>query len=191
MLDSEPTEHTAIEHLDAIGDDLPAMLSAAGAPGARASLAGDTAIASASVDAMKSELVRVGIAALAVNLLLLALFLRALLAPLYLLVANALTVAATLGITTWVFQDLLDQGQLVYYVPFATAVLLLALGSDYNIYLVGRHLAGRPAGRDRRGHPHRDARGVAQHLGRRPDPGRRASGCWRWSRSTPSASSRS
>ena len=104
---------------------------------ARASLAGDTAIASASVDAMRTELVRVGIAALIVNFLLLALFLRALVAPLYLLAANALTVAATLGIATWVFQDALGQGQLVYYVPFATAVLLLALGSDYNIYLVG------------------------------------------------------
>jgi RND superfamily putative drug exporter len=86
---------------------------------------------------MQTELIRVGGAALLVNFLLLAVFLRALVAPLYLLVANALTVAATLGITTWFFQDRLDQGQLVYYVPFATAVLLLALGSDYNIYLVG------------------------------------------------------
>ena len=110
---------------------------ASGAPQARASLAGDTAIASASVDAMRTELLRVGIAALIVNFLLLAVFLRALVAPLYLLAANALTVAATLGITTWFFQDALDQGQLVYYVPFATSVLLLALGSDYNIYLVG------------------------------------------------------
>jgi RND superfamily putative drug exporter len=113
------------------------MLAASGAPEARASLAGDTAIAAASVDAMRTELVRVGIAALIVNFLLLAVFLRALVAPLYLLAANALTVAATLGITTWLFQDVLDEGQLVYYVPFATAVLLLALGSDYNIYLVG------------------------------------------------------
>ncbi len=86
---------------------------------------------------MRTELLRVGIAALVVNFLLLAVFLRALVAPLYLLAANALTVAATLGITTWFFQDALDQGQLVYYVPFATSVLLLALGSDYNIYLVG------------------------------------------------------
>ena len=86
---------------------------------------------------MTEELIRVGVAALLVNFLLLALFLRALVAPLYLLAANALTVAATLGITTWFFQDQLDQGQLVYYVPFATSVLLLALGSDYNIYLVG------------------------------------------------------
>ncbi|HEX2503157.1 MAG TPA: MMPL family transporter [Miltoncostaeaceae bacterium] len=137
VLDSEPTEHTAIQRLDAIERALPGMLADSGAPGARASLAGDTAIASASVDAMRTELLRVGIAALVVNFLLLALFLRALVAPLYLLAANALTVAATLGITTWVFQDVLDQGQLVYYVPFATSVLLLALGSDYTIYLVG------------------------------------------------------
>jgi putative drug exporter of the RND superfamily len=137
VLDSEPTEHTAIERLEAIERALPGMLAASGAPGARASLAGDTAIASASVDAMRTELLRVGVAALVVNFLLLALFLRALVAPLYLLAANALTVAATLGITTWFFQDALGQGQLVYYVPFATSVLLLALGSDYNIYLVG------------------------------------------------------
>jgi putative drug exporter of the RND superfamily len=137
VLDAEPTESAAIERLDAIERALPELLASAGAPGARAALSGDTAIASASIGAMTTELLRVGAAALLVNLLLLALFLRALVAPLYLLVANALSVAATLGIATWFFQDLLDQGQLVYYVPFATAVLLLALGSDYNIFLVG------------------------------------------------------
>lgn len=137
VLDSPPTEHAAIQDLEAIERGLPGMLRDAGAPGAGARLAGDTAIAGASVDAMRTELIRVGAAALLVNFLLLAVFLRALVAPLYLLVANALTVAATLGITTWFFQDRLDQGQLVYYVPFATSVLLLALGSDYNIYLVG------------------------------------------------------
>ena len=80
VLDSEPTGHTAIQRLDAI-ERAPGMLADSGAPGARASLAGDTAIASASVDAMRTELLRVGIAALVVNFLLLALFLRALVAP--------------------------------------------------------------------------------------------------------------
>ena len=137
VFDSPPTEHDAIQDLDVLQARLPSMVDAAGAGDANARLAGDTAIAAASVDAMKTELWRVGGAALLVNFLLLAAFLRALVAPLYLLVANALTVAATLGITTWFFQDHLGEGQLVYYVPFATAVLLLALGSDYNIYLVG------------------------------------------------------
>jgi RND superfamily putative drug exporter len=37
-----------------------------------------------------------------------------------------------------VFQFLLDGADLAFYVPFAATVLLVALGSDYNVYLVGR-----------------------------------------------------
>ena len=33
---------------------------------------------------------------------------------------------------------MLGYGELSYYVPFAGIVLLVALGSDYNVYLVGR-----------------------------------------------------
>jgi RND superfamily putative drug exporter len=137
VMEEEPTEHEAIAALEEIQDAVPGMLRAAGMPGATASFAGDTSIAQAAVDAIGQELLRVGLVALAVNLLLLILFLRAVVAPLYLLLANVLSVAATLGLAVVVFQDWLGQGQLVYYVPFAAAVLLLALGSDYNIYLMG------------------------------------------------------
>jgi RND superfamily putative drug exporter len=47
-------------------------------------------------------------------------------------------VAATLGLTTAVFQGALGHEDLTYYVPFAAAVLLLSLGSDYNVFLAGR-----------------------------------------------------
>src|SRR5215213_10158445 len=77
-------------------------------------------------------------AVLLVNFLLLALFLRAVVAPLYLLAASVASVAATLGLTTYVFQDLLGHSDLTYYVPFAAGVLLVCLGSDYNVYVVGR-----------------------------------------------------
>lgn len=60
----------------------------------------------------------------------LAVFLRALVAPLYLLAASALALAAALGLTTYLFQDVLGYGEITYYVPFASAVLLVALGSD-------------------------------------------------------------
>ena len=59
-------------------------------------------------------------------------------APLYLLLASALAFTATLGLTTFVFQTLLGNEELTYYVPFAVAVLLVSLGSDYNVFLVGR-----------------------------------------------------
>jgi RND superfamily putative drug exporter len=68
----------------------------------------------------------------------LAVFLRAIVAPLYLLAASVLALFAALGVTVFVFQDLLGRGELTYYVPFAAAVLLLSLGSDYNVFIVGR-----------------------------------------------------
>jgi putative drug exporter of the RND superfamily len=37
-----------------------------------------------------------------------------------------------------VFQDLLGHDDLTYYVPFAAGVLLVSLGSDYNVFVVGR-----------------------------------------------------
>ncbi len=138
VLRDDPTEHQAIRAIRTLQDRLPGLLAAAGLGEASASLAGDSALATATVNATSGELLRVGIVAALVNLVLLAVFLRALVAPLYLLAASALSVAASLGLATYLFQDVLDQGQIVYYIPFATAVLLLALGSDYNIFLVGQ-----------------------------------------------------
>ena len=75
---------------------------------------------------------------LALNVLILALFLRALVAPLYLVASSALSVAATLGLTTFFFQGYLGHRDLTYYVPFAAGVLLVSLGSDYNVFVAGR-----------------------------------------------------
>jgi RND superfamily putative drug exporter len=90
------------------------------------------------VQAVVDTSIRVGAAVLLVNFLLLALFLRALVAPIYLLAASVASVAATIGLTKYVFQDLLGHTDLTYYVPFAAGVLLVCLGSDYNVYVVGR-----------------------------------------------------
>jgi RND superfamily putative drug exporter len=64
-------------------------------------------------------------------------FLRALVAPLYLLASSILALTASLGVTVWLFMDQLGRESLTFYVPFAAAVLLVALGSDYNIFGVG------------------------------------------------------
>jgi putative drug exporter of the RND superfamily len=81
---------------------------------------------------------RIAVAVLIVTFVLLAFFLRALLAPLYLLAASVLALLAALGITVWIFQGVLGYEGLVYFVPFAAGVLLVSLGSDYNIFVVGR-----------------------------------------------------
>jgi RND superfamily putative drug exporter len=70
-------------------------------------------------------------------LLILTVYLRAFLAPLLLLACSALGVAAAQGLTVLVFQDVGGGTGLTFYVVFATSVLLLALGSDYNVFTVG------------------------------------------------------
>ncbi len=137
VFDSDPLGATAIEQLRGLQAALPAMLAAAGLAGAQVAIAGDTAVGLSLVDQADADLGRVALAVGLVSLLLLVLFLRALVAPLYLLVSNVLAVGAALGLTTLVFQVFLGADGLVFYVPFAAAVLLVALGSDYNIFSVG------------------------------------------------------
>ncbi len=138
VLDSTPLEATAIDHIRALDDNLPAILADSGLADATAGIAGDTALASGIVRDTTDDLFRIGLAALTVNLLLLVIFLRALIAPLYLLASSVLALGATLGLAVLFFQGYLGQDDLTFYVPFAASVLLLSLGSDYNIFAVGR-----------------------------------------------------
>ncbi len=138
VLDTSPLGSEAIEDLDRLDGRLPELVEEAGLTEADAALTGQTAVARDTVEAVVGSSERVGAVVLAVNFVLLALFLRALVAPLYLLAASLLSVAATLGLTTYVFQGLLGHGDLTYYVPFAAGVLLVSLGSDYNVFVVGR-----------------------------------------------------
>jgi RND superfamily putative drug exporter len=138
IFDDDPLSTHAIHALRRIQDDLPSLLSGAGLSGVQAGVAGDTALAKDSGDTIHGDIARVALALLVANFVLLAIFLRALLAPLYLLAASVLALTAALGLTTWIFQDFLGHQDLTYYVPFAAAVLLLSLGSDYNIFIAGR-----------------------------------------------------
>ncbi len=71
------------------------------------------------------------------NLLMLLLFLRAVVASVVLLATSVLSLGATLGVTSLVFEMAAPGQGLTFYVPFAAAVLLLAFASDYNIFTVG------------------------------------------------------
>jgi len=138
VLEDDPHGGPAIETLDRLREEIEPLVADSGFEEASAAFTGETALAAETVDTLTGDLVRIAIAAFAVNLILLMIFLRAVVAPLYLLFASALAFAATLGLTTFVFQTLLGHEEITYYVPFAVAVLLLSLGSDYNVFLVGR-----------------------------------------------------
>jgi RND superfamily putative drug exporter len=137
VLDRDPLGAEAVEVVDALDRALPSVLAEAGLEQTSAALAGDSATASFLVHQTEDDLVRIALAAMIANLVMLLVFLRAVYSSVLLLGATLLSLAATLGITTLVFETLVPGQGLTFYVPFATAVLLLAFGSDYNIFTVG------------------------------------------------------
>jgi putative drug exporter of the RND superfamily len=137
VLDDDPLGATAIADLNQLSAAMPGLLQRAGLDGIRYGLAGDTAVSSELVAATNADLVRIAVAVLVINLVLLIGFLRALVAPVLLLICSVLALAASLGCLALLFQDRLGHSGVAFYVPFAASVLLLSLGSDYNIYGVG------------------------------------------------------
>jgi RND superfamily putative drug exporter len=138
IFDSDPTEAPAIGHLERLQRTLPTLLHQVGLGGATVGWGGETALGVETVQATDTSLWRVIAVAFAVNFVFLLLFLRSLFAPLYLLLASAAALAATFGLTIYFFSDVLHNPGLPYYIPVAFSVLLLSLGSDYNIFVVGR-----------------------------------------------------
>jgi putative drug exporter of the RND superfamily len=85
-----------------------------------------------------SDLVRIiPIVALLIALLL-AIVLRSLVAPLYLVASIVLSYAAALGLVGIIFVHLGGQDGLSFILPFLMFVFLMALGSDYNILIMSR-----------------------------------------------------
>jgi putative drug exporter of the RND superfamily len=69
---------------------------------------------------------------------LLALVMRSLVAPLYLILSVGLSYLAALGLSVLVFIEIAGDGGLVFFLPFLMFIFLLALGEDYNILVMSR-----------------------------------------------------
>ncbi len=89
-------------------------------------------------EASSRDLTRAYVFVLAGVLVVLVLLLRALVAPLYLILTILLSYSATLGVTRLLFVDLLGKEGITWWVPLFMFVMLVALGMDYNIFLIGR-----------------------------------------------------
>ncbi len=71
-------------------------------------------------------------------MLILALLLRSVVAPLYLMASVGLGFGATLGATVLLFQGLLGQDGLIFLLPIYIYLFVVALGTDYNILMIAR-----------------------------------------------------
>ncbi len=138
VFNSDPLGARAISAAQTIRRRMPELLAAAGLSGAQPLVGGDSALSADTANATHSDFLRVTPIAIAVIFCMLALLLRALVAPVYLLVASVLGLLAALGLTTYLFEGVLGHSGISIFVPLTIAVLLLSMGSDYNIFLVGR-----------------------------------------------------
>ena len=71
-------------------------------------------------------------------MMILALMLRSLVAPLYLMLSVGLGFTASLGATVLVFQGLLGEQGLIFILPIYIYLFVVALGTDYNILMTSR-----------------------------------------------------
>ncbi len=111
---------------------------AAAAGGGTALVGGPTAIQADTWAQSNRDTIVVAVAALVVVGVILMLLLRAIVAPLYLLLTNVLSYLAALGATIVITEKLLGWEHISYRIPLYMFIFLVALGSDYNIFITTR-----------------------------------------------------
>jgi RND superfamily putative drug exporter len=111
---------------------------AAAAGQATALVGGPTAIQADTWALSNRDTIVVAVVALVVVGVILAVLLRALVAPLYLLATNLLSYLAALGGTILITEKLLGWERISYRIPLYMFIFLVALGSDYNIFITTR-----------------------------------------------------
>jgi putative drug exporter of the RND superfamily len=132
----DPGNTPALNAVPAIRD---ATTKVAKSVGATDSAVGGEAPALYDISAISnSDLQRVVPIAILVIGILLALVLRSLVAPLYLIASVGISFLAALGLSVLLFIKIGGSGGLVFFMPFLMFIFLLALGEDYNILVMTR-----------------------------------------------------
>jgi len=126
------------EALQQIGELRQVARQTAAAGGGVALVGGPTAIQADTWALSNRDTLVVAALALLVVGVILAALLRALVAPLYLLLTNLLSYLAALGATIVITEVLFGWERISYRIPLYMFIFLVALGSDYNIFITTR-----------------------------------------------------
>jgi len=137
VLSEDPYGNEAIEVIPDLRRVLEGETVAYGA-GARILTGGLTAAYADIRETISEDFWRVAAITVAGILVVLIVLLRALIAPLYLVATVLLSWMASLGLAALLFQGILGHSGVSYFLSLIVFVLLVALGSDYNIFLMSR-----------------------------------------------------
>ncbi|MEA2448626.1 MAG: putative drug exporter of the superfamily, partial [Thermoleophilaceae bacterium] len=132
-LDGNPYSDAALRRIESIRARLSGI-----PPGVRALLGDGTAVRVDYRDATTRDLKVIVPLVLVVILITLIVLLRALVAPLYLLGTVILSFFAALGVSVAIFDGLFGQSSFDPALPIFAFIFLVALGVDYNIFLMSR-----------------------------------------------------
>jgi len=136
LVASDPSSSAALRQVPAIRAAVAAVARATGA--SAYGVAGEVPAAYDTGQVSDADLLRVLPVAIIVIGLLLALVMRSLIAPLYLIASVVISYFAAWGLSVLLFQDAAGAGGFYYGIPFLMFVFLLALGEDYNILVMTR-----------------------------------------------------
>jgi putative drug exporter of the RND superfamily len=106
--------------------------------GAKAYVGGSSAEFTDVQTTIESDFNRVAIITIVGILIVLILLLRAIVAPVYLVLTVLLSYMASLSLSAFLLENFFGQSGVNYFIPLMVFVLLVALGSDYNIFLMSR-----------------------------------------------------
>ncbi|OHU93276.1 RND family transporter [Mycobacterium talmoniae] len=135
--EGDPATPQGISHIDAIRNAAKEAVKGTLLEGSHIYIAGTAATYKDIQDMVKYDLMIVGLAALSLILLIMMIITRSLVAAIVIVGTVALSLGASFGLSVLVWQDIF--GIQLYWVVLALAViLLLAVGSDYNLLLISR-----------------------------------------------------
>ncbi len=135
ILASDPYGKTAITDVAALRGRVAA---AAATTGAYAQVAGASALSYDLYHLSNRDSIVVGVTALLVTAIVLGLLLRSLVAPVLLLATNVLSFAAATGAVIFITRVVFGWSSFGFQVPLYMFIFLVALGSDYNIFITTR-----------------------------------------------------
>ncbi|RNL80977.1 MMPL family transporter [Nocardioides marmorisolisilvae] len=158
VLKDDPGSDAAIAN---VKGPIRAAAHAAAPAGTQAYVGGTTSVFVDMQKAMNRDYSVIFPVAAAIILLILALLLRSLVAPLFLMVSVGLGFAATLGATVLVIQHIKGDSGLIFLLPIYIYLFVVALGTDYNILMIARLRDEARAGRT----PHDAAAEAVKHAG--------------------------
>jgi RND superfamily putative drug exporter len=138
VLDSYPASDKAIQSIKDIRSIVGESIQKTSLNGSQALTAGNSAMTADIKQILDVDFNRIMILVMITTFIVLLLVVRSLVAAVYMMLAVVLSYEATIGLVTLIFQNLLGQDGISFMIPIVIFVLLVALGSDYNIFLMTR-----------------------------------------------------